>query len=83
MARRGPVRVLGVLLNTRKFRSQVKIGHAVHAYDNGYAKAQTLCGINYTMKKGKTRPQATRTSRDVDCMACISIRMKPVPLEEA
>ena len=66
---------LGVpLRGPGKFRNQVRIGRITHAYNNGYVKAQTLCGIPYTHKEHLVRNRtvlATRTSRDVDCMACL------------
>lgn len=69
------VRALGVPLRRhRKFRNQVRIGVITHAYNNGYVKAQTLCGISYTHKEHlRLWPVelATRTSRDVDCMSCL------------
>lgn len=69
---------LGVPLRTRKFRSQVRIGAITHEYD-GWNKATTRCGIYYTHKahlvKGRTM-LATRTSRSVDCMACLVAEIK-------
>lgn len=63
----------GVPLRTRKFRSQVRIGTITHRYGTWH-KATTRCGIHYTHKaylsKGRTM-LATRTSRSVDCMACL------------
>lgn len=67
----------GVPLRWRKFRCQVRIGAITHAYNNGYVKAQTLCGIPYTHKEylaGSVTMLATRTSRDVDCMTCLVLR---------
>lgn len=66
----------GVPLRTRKFRSQVRIGVVTHAYGTSWAKATTRCGIRYTHKKGRINYTngtvlATRTSRSVDCMACL------------
>lgn len=65
---------LGVPLRTRKFRSQVRIGAVTHAYSTSWARAATCCGIPYTHKlhlvKNKTM-LATRTARQVDCMACL------------
>lgn len=66
---------LGVPLRTEKPRNQVLIGAVVHAYDAiAWVKAMTLCGICYTHKKylaGSRVMLATRTSRAVDCMACL------------
>lgn len=65
----------GVPLRTRKFRSQVRIGAITHAYTNEWVKAKTLCGISYTHTKNQARNHvvlATRTSREVDCMACLA-----------
>ncbi len=56
------------------FRQQVRIGLVTHAYNNGWVKAQTLCGINYTHKESRVcngTLLATRTSRGVDCMSCL------------
>jgi hypothetical protein len=64
----------GVPLRTRKFRRQVRIGVITHAYGTSWAKATTRCGIPYTHKAslvGHRTMLATRTSRDVDCMACL------------
>lgn len=69
------VRALGVPLRRhRKFRNQVRIGVITHAYNNGYVKAQTQCGIPYTHEEHLVKNRvvmATRTSRDVDCMSCL------------
>ena len=67
----------GVPLRKGKFRRQVRIGVVTHAYGSRrdpYAKAMTGCGIRYTHKADlvdKGTMLATRTSRDVDCMACL------------
>lgn len=69
---------LGVPLRRRKFRRQVRVGLVTHAYsDRGYMKAHTLCGILYTHREyltGSVTMLGTRTSRDVDCMACLVLR---------
>jgi hypothetical protein len=66
---------LGVpLRRPGKFRRQVRIDRITHAYNNGYVKTQTLCGILYTHKEHLVRNRtmlARRTSRDVDCMTCL------------
>lgn len=64
----------GVPLRTRKLRSQVRIGVITHAYGTSWAKATTRCGIPYTHKTRLVKNRtvlATRTSRDIDCMACL------------
>lgn len=65
----------GVPLRRSKFRRQVRIGIVTHAYTSQYyAKAETRCGISYTHEPhlvNNVRMLATRTSRDVDCMACL------------
>lgn len=64
----------GVPLRKGKFRRQVRIGVVTHAYGTSWAKATTRCGIPYTHKPSRVRNRimlATRTSRDVDCMACL------------
>ena len=64
----------GVPLRKGKFRRQVRIGVVTHAYGTSWAKATTRCGIPYTHKASLVRNRtmlATRTSRDVDCMACL------------
>lgn len=65
----------GVPLRRGKFRRQVRIGAITHAYTNQYyARAETRCGIPYTHKRhlvNSTRVLATRTSCEVDCMACL------------
>lgn len=62
----------------RKFRRQVRVGFVTHAYNNRvYMQAHTLCGIPYTHKKHRAKNEtmlATRTSRDVDCMACLVLK---------
>lgn len=66
--------ILGVPLRRGKFRRQVRIGTITHAYTNRWNKAETKCGIPYTHKQSLVRNRtmlATRTSRDVDCMACL------------
>lgn len=66
------------LARPRKFRRQVKIGGVVHAYGDGWTMAVTRCGILYTHQKSALlrqggRAHATRTSRQVDCVACLAI----------
>lgn len=64
----------GVPLRKGKFRRQVRIGTITHAYGTSWAKATTRCGIPYTHKASLVRNRtmlATRTSRGVDCMACL------------
>jgi hypothetical protein len=65
----------GVPLRKGKFRRQVRIGVVTHAYNSAaWAKATTRCGIPYTHKQSLVRDKtmlATRTSRNVDCMACL------------
>jgi hypothetical protein len=67
---------------TKKFRRQVLIGRVSHAYGAQWEKARTACGVKYTHKRlpdaGKaSATYASRTSRDVDCMACIAARCEP------
>lgn len=69
-------RALGVPLRTRKFRGQIRIGVVTHGFRVIWAdRATTRCGIRYTHKEylvdNDTR-LATRTSRGVDCMACLA-----------
>lgn len=69
---------------TKKFRQQVLIDGVSHAYGSGWARTfghmSTRCGVSYTRKASRVDIEtrfAGRTSRDIDCMACIAARCEP------
>jgi hypothetical protein len=66
------------MVGSRKFRRQVLINGVSHSYGTSYVKAITLCGTLYTHKETREDlgKYATRTTRDIDCMACIAARCR-------
>lgn len=77
MRRGDPTRVLGVPLRKGKFRNHLRIDGVTHLYTLSWDRARTACGIRYTHRKhlvSATLFLAARTSRNVDCMTCLTCR---------